>query len=112
MGRHRENFEWEVPTGVVGIVRAVCADYRRREHMIKFSSIAGDVLEEYIRLNSIVDNAVGSAERGIRYSLLADIANGRGYDNSPASPFLAKNTYYLRKRKIVYDIARSLKLVQ
>ncbi len=111
MGRHRENFEWEVPAGVVEIVRAICADYRRREHMIKFSSISGDTLAEYIRLNEIVDSAIGNAEKGIRGSLLADIVRGKGYDSSMASPYLAKNTYYARKRKIVYDIAVQLRLV-
>lgn len=110
MGRHREGFEWDIPHGVVEIVRAVCADYKRREHMIKFSSITGEVLAEYMRLNAIIDEALTSAEAGIRGSLLADIGRGRGYDYSPASPYIAKNTYYSRKRRIIHDIAQKMNL--
>ena len=111
MSRQKMYFKWEIPKTVVDVVKSHCADYKRRERMIKFSTITGAVLDEYVRLNSIIDNALEDVEVGIRQELLEDVAKGRGYDYSAASPFLAKNTYYPRKRKLIHDIAEGLSLI-
>ena len=111
MPKQRTYFKWEIPTSVVEIVKTVCADYDRRERMIKHSSITGVVLDRYIELNAVIDKALESVEVGIRRNLLEDIQRGRGYDFSQASPFVAKNTYYQRKRKLIHDIALGLALI-
>ncbi len=111
MSRQKMYFKWEIPTSVVDIVKMVCADYDRRERMIKYSTITGAVLEKYVELNAIIDKALEDIEIGIRRDMLEDIQQGRGYEFSAASPFLAKNTYYQRKRKLIHDIARGLSLI-
>ena len=111
MPKQRTYFKWEIPTSVVEIVKTICADYDRRERMIKHSSITGAVLDRYIELNAIIDKALESVETGIRRNLLEDVQRGRGYDFSAASPFIAKNTYYQRKRKLIHDIALGLSLI-
>ena len=111
MARQRMYFKWEIPSSVVDIVKTVCADYDRRERAIKYSAITGAVLARYVELNAIIDKALDDVEIGIRRYLLDDIQLGRGYDSSQASPFLAKNTYYQRKRKLIHDIARGLSLI-
>ena len=111
MARYRTYFKWEIPSGVVAIVKAVCADYERRERAIRYSNITGEVLSRYVELNAVIDNALEEVEIGIRRDLLEDIREGRGYDFSATSPFLAKNTYYQRKRKLIHDIAEGLFLI-
>lgn len=111
MPKQKTYFKWEIPTSVVDIVKTVCADYDRRERAIKHSNITGPVLAKYIELNSVVDRALNDVEAGIRRSLLEDITEGRGYDFSEASSYLAKNTYYMRKRKLIHDIAEGLELI-
>lgn len=111
MAREKIYFSRDIPASVVNIVKTVCADYDRRERMIKHSSITGTVLEKYVEWNAIIDKALEDVEVGIRRSLLEDVQHGRGYDFSATSPFLAKNTYYKRKRKLIYDIAQGLLLI-
>ena len=111
MSRQKMYFKWEIPTSVVDIVKTICADYDRRERMIKHSTITGSVLARYVELNAIIDKALEDIEIGIRRDMLDDIQKGRGYDFSAASPFIAKNTYYHRKRKLIHDIAEGLALI-
>lgn len=111
MSRQRMYFRWEIPTSVVNIVKSVCADYDRRQRIINSSVASTDVIARYSELNAVIDEALLDVEPGIRKDILNDIHLGRGYDFSPASPFLAKNTYYQRKRKLIHDIAKGLSLL-
>lgn len=111
MPKKRMYFKWEIPTSVVDIVTTVCADYERRERMIRYAGVTGDVLERYVELNATIDKALECIELGIRRDLLRDICEGRGYEHSPAASFLAKNSYYQRKRKLIHDIAVGLSLI-
>ena len=111
MARPKMYFKWEIPTSVVDIVKIICADYDRRERMIKHSTITGNVLEKYIELNSIIDRALEDIEPAVRRDMLEDIYTGHGYAYSSASKFFAKNTYYQRKRKLIHDIARGLSFI-
>ena len=111
MGRPRIYYEWEVPREVVEIVRGICADYERRENAIKFSTISGDVLCRYVELNSAVEAALGDVEIGLRQDIIDDVALNRGYDFSPCSNYISKGTYYNKKRKLIYDIAKRLYLI-
>ena len=111
MSRQRMYFKYEIPTSVVEIVKAVCSDYDRRERAIKFSNLTGDVLTKYVELNNAIDKALTDVEVGIRRDMLNDIQKRRGYDFSRAALIISKNTYYRRKRKLIYDIAKELALL-
>lgn len=103
--------KYEIPPSVVNIVKTICADYERRDRMIRFSTVSGEVLDRYIALNAVVDGALETVECNIRCELLRDIVLSRGYHFSAVSPFISKNTYYQRKRKVIYEIARGLLLI-
>ena len=104
--------KWVIPDNVVDIVKSVCADYDRRKRAIQASLLTAEVMREYIRLNDAVDKALtDNVEEALREYMLTDIQLNRGYDLSPTSPYLAKNTYYQRKRKVVHDIALELHLI-
>ena len=111
MPKKKMYFKWEIPTSVVDIVKTVCADYDRRDRIIKNSTADGDVLERCIELNAAIDRALETVEVGMRRELLRDIYEGRGYDHSPISSYIAKNSYYQRKRKLIHDIASGLYLI-
>ena len=111
MAREKMYFSWEIPTSVVCMVNAICADYERRERAIKHSNITGAVLDKYIELNAVIDDALAEVEVGIRKDLLRDISEGRGYTRSHAQVLVSKNTYYRRRRKLIHDIAKQLSLL-
>ena len=111
MARRRMYFKWEIPTTVVNIVYSICADYDRRERIIKYSSVTGAVLDRMVELNAIVDNALEDIEPGMRREIIKDIAEGRGYNKSNCCVMMDKNSYYRRKRKLVHDIAATMSLI-
>lgn len=111
MPKPKKYFQYELPSSVVEIVKTLCADYSRRERAIKYGNVTGAVLERYVELNATIDTALEDVEIGIRMDMLRDIQNRRGYDFSPASYCISKNTYYKRKKKLIYDIAKNLALV-
>lgn len=107
----KEFRKWGLPNSVVAIVRAMCVDYDRRNTAIKYNTVSDEVLKSYRELNGIINEALEEIEVGIRRDVLNDIILDRGYNFSPASPFMAKDTYYARKRKVVYTIAAKIHLV-
>ena len=111
MAREKMYFSWEIPTSVVGMVNALCADYERRARAVRSSSVTGAVLETYVQLNAVIDEALEEVEVGIRKDLLRDISEGRGYARSGAQLQVSKNTYYRRRRKLIHDIAKLLSLL-
>ena len=111
MARQRIYFKWEIPSTVVKIVNSICADYDRREKIIKYSTVTGAVLEKSIELNAIVDKALEDIEPGIRKEIISDIAEGRGYYRSGCFVIMEKNAYYRRRRKLVHDIAVTMSLI-
>ncbi len=111
MAREKMYFSWEIPTSVVNMVNALCADYLRREREIRRNESPDDVLERYALLNRTVDDALAEVEAGMRDELLQDIARGRGYTRSPLQGCVSKNTYYRRRRKLVHDIAKAFLLL-
>lgn len=111
MAKPKKYLKWEIPTSVVEIVKAICADYDRRERVIKFGSVTGATLERYVELNGAVNDALQDIEVGLRSTILKDIQQGRGYYFSAAQDLICKSGYYNRKRKLIYDIAISLSLL-
>ena len=110
MGR-RSKTKFNMPLTLVQMIKSICADYDRRADRIIHSLASNDVTEEYVKLNKAIDDAFVDVEIGLKKHLLEDIKTGRGYEASLASSFIAKNTYYKRKKKIIYDVARSLSLL-
>lgn len=52
VGRPRQFYKYELPSGVVKVVRAQCADYARKELCIKEGSVSGETLGAYIAVNA------------------------------------------------------------
>ncbi len=104
-------FSWEVPSGVARMVTAICADYERREQLIRYSSVTGPVLDRSVELNAAIERALDEVDAGVREDLLHDIAYGIGYNRSAAACVMSKNAYYRRRRKLVHDIAVNLALL-
>lgn len=111
MARQKMYFKWDMPTSIVEIVKAICADYARRERVIKFGTATGSILERYVELNGAINTALQDIEVGLRDTILKDIQQGRGYYFSAAQELICKSGYYNRKRKLIYDIAVSLSLL-
>ena len=111
MSRKTTYFQHKVPPGVVNVVKSIIIDYQRREGAIKHSAISGAVLARYIELNAAIDKALSEIETGIRTYMLDDIVKGIGYERSLVQPLLSKNAYYRRRRKLIYDIAVELALL-
>ncbi len=116
MGKTKIYQAHELPRTVVDIVRAVCADYKRREKFIKLHDQGNEVTELISLdmckfLNEIVDESLNPIEPTLRPMVLEDICEKRGYEHSPAASIISKNGYYKRKRKFLYDIAAAMSLI-
>jgi hypothetical protein len=107
----RINNRYELPTGVVNMVKSICFDYERRARAIRYGSVCGEVLERYVMLNKAIEKGLESLDVDIRRDMLEDICLCRGYDFSMVSVRLAKNTYYLRKKRVIWEIAKALFLI-
>lgn len=103
--------KWDLPPTVVQLVVDMCKDYDRRNVAISFKTASEEVIEAYKRTNGIIDNALQTVEKPLRRDMLNDIILNRGYNFSPTSPIVSKCTYYLRKRQIVYTIAKQMFLI-
>lgn len=104
-------YSWEIPTSVVRMVAAICADYERRDKVIRYSSTTGAVLDRNVELNAAVDSALDEVEVGVRNDILHDISEGIGYNRSAVACMMSKDAYYRRRRKLVHDIAVNLALL-
>ena len=107
----KKAYRFGQPSGVANVVQTVCADYQRRGEVIRKKNAPCAVRTVYVYINEKIDSSLGVIEEGTRLQMLADIGMGRGYDFSPLSLVMAKNTYYKRKRATVEEIARSLNLI-
>lgn len=111
VGRPRQFYKYELPSGVVKVVRAQCADYARKELCIQEGSVPEETLSAYIATNATIKQALSEIEEAVRQHFLNDIAENRGYDRSQSQWCLSHNSYYKRKRKAIYEIARGLLLI-
>ena len=111
MSKKKIYYDWQVPFSVVKIVNALCADYERREKLIKSENISDECRRNVSRINAAIDSALEDIELGIRKELLLDITYGRGFLRSACCVFMNKDSYYRRRRKFVYDIAVNLNLI-
>lgn len=102
---------WEIPTGVAKIAKAICADYDRRAAAIRKGEGSEELLEEYRRLNAAVDAALAEIDEGVRADILRCMTIGQGYEKSHAHMYLSDKSFYRRKRKVIYVVAKELSLV-
>lgn len=111
VGRPRQFYKYELPSGVVKVVRAQCADFARKELCIQDGSVSEETLNAYIATNAAIKQALFDIEETVRQHFLNDIAENRGYDKSQSQWCLSHNAYYKRKRKAIYEIAKGLLLI-
>jgi hypothetical protein len=102
---------YTVPDGVAKIVKAVCADYDRRRRALA-GELPEDVRTRLVDLNNIVDQALAVVDEPcVRADILRDMVARRGYEHSHAQMYLCENSYYARRRLVVYEVAKQLHLV-
>lgn len=111
IGRPKQFYKYELPQGVIKVVRAQCADYHRKALAISEKTVAAETLQAYIATNDAIDKALSGIEEGCRAYFLVDIADNRGYDRSKTAFYMSHNAYYNRKRKAIYEIASYLFLI-
>lgn len=107
----KRHLELNLPTSVVRIVYALCADYSRRVTALRCPATPPNVRENFLRLNAAIDDSLVDIEPGLRSILLNDVSELNGYDSSKSNSFISKNTYYARKRALIFNIAKRLQLV-
>lgn len=110
-GRPKQFYKHELPTGIVKVVRAQCADYQRKKLALRTGALPLDVLKTYEDTNAAIDDALSGIEEGCRFEFLVDIAENRGYDRSQINWLVSEGAYYNRKRQAIYDIAHRLHLI-
>lgn len=101
----------DMPKAVVIIVKAICADYKRRCCILRNRKTPEEIKERCVEFNKAVEKALTEVEEGIRKDLINDIATNRGYERSEIQYFISKEAYYNRKNKIIWDIAKELRLL-
>ena len=110
-GRPKQFYKYELPTGVVKVVRAQCADYERKQIAIRSGTLSPEVRKAYEETNGAIIAALADIEEGCRNEFLVDIAENKGWHKSQINWLLSQNAYYNRKWKAVYQIAKGLHLV-
>ena len=53
-GRPKQFFKYELPSGVVKVVRAQCADYKRKNIALKNCSLSDEVRAVYEETNTVI----------------------------------------------------------
>lgn len=115
MSRYKQN-QKGLPKDVKEEVQSICAGYYRRKRVAtcRLSVMTGEPSEDFkafLAWNERIDQAMEFIEEGIRPYILDDIANGKGYWRSMASPLIGVNAYYARKNKAIEDLAKTLNLM-
>lgn len=70
IGRPKQFYKYELPQGVIKVVRAQCADYDRKALAIREGNIAAETLQSYIKTNEAIDKALDEIEEGCRATFL------------------------------------------
>ena len=111
MGRKRNSERWEVPPGVADMVYGIVKDYNRRVDDLNNSLLSGECKDMYYKLNGAVESALLLVEDGVRDIFIYDMSHKIGYYHSKAMELMNHKTYHLRKRKLIYSVAKILSLV-
>ena len=109
-----KKLDYRVSKTALNVIMALCADYPRRKRLIecKFRTHTTDKdIENFKATNAVIDSALMVVDEGLREYMLMDIAVGHGYESSMASPYIAKNSYYLQKNKAIEEMAKGFHLI-
>jgi hypothetical protein len=112
--RHYHPLDKRISKSVMILVSGYCADYPRRKRIAecKFRTITtDDEVSKFREINEKIDNALMVVDEGLRAFILADIANGNGYDRSMASPYMHRDAYYKQKNEAILNIALAMNLI-
>ena len=113
MPRHKIYDECEMPRGVVHIAKAICADYDRRAKALRDENLDEAVKDTYVRMNQWVDDALATIEEeGVRREILRDMTLRRGYEKSGVQMFVSENSYYRRRRQVIFRVAQAASLIR
>lgn len=103
---------YNVPENVRKIVLLYIADYPRRQSNLKLSNLETSVATTSKYLNKLCDEAFSKyLETGIEDIYKLDTIKLKSYYQSESKRMLSINTYYARRKKIVYFIADRLGLI-
>jgi hypothetical protein len=111
MTSRKSSDRFKVPPGVTDIVYGVIRDYRRRCEELTSSIVSEESKEMFYKLNGAVESALLLVEDGVRDVFIYDMSHKVGYYHSKAMDFMNHKSYHLRKRKLIYSIAKILSLV-
>lgn len=105
-----------IPKDVKAEIQSLCAGYYRRKRVTKLrlsmlTAPPSEELKAFMSWNERIDRSLDFIEEGIREYILDDIAYGKGYWGSMASPFLTCNAYYARKNKAIENLAEAFNLL-
>lgn len=97
-------------------VRDICRGYHERRREIEIGDKGrprrADMLKEYIRLNTAVDQALLLVEsESLRAQVKLAILDGKGF-NTMFEHFCGFNQFYALKRRVCNEIARLLNLIE
>lgn len=109
--KFKNSVRWKLPIGVVETVKGICKDYERKREALSVTSLKAEVRSAYEAHNTAVNNALLTLEPSLRYLILEDVAEKRGYNKSAARSYIAHNGYAERKCRFIYHIAVNLNLV-
>lgn len=112
MGRHKEFYPCALPRGVQMIAKAVCADYERRKALALRKDTPEDIKVALNDFNALVDEALKTVEEeGLRKEILRDMVERRGWERSRAQMYICENSYYARRRRVLYHVAVGMHLI-
>ena len=102
---------FKVPTHAKILVTAMIAGYRARQKAIDMKTVSDKVAATYENLNYCIDKAIESMEPGLRNIMLYDFEHRVGFKYSDACTFISANSYFRRKRRLIYDVAKMVNLI-
>lgn len=103
--------EYLIPEGIDTIIKALCADYERRESIIAERAAPYNVIMEYRFLNyRMMNAAIEIAGTRDARDFIIEIGDEIGYAYSTLSQ-LSERTYKVRKSEVKRNIARRLSLI-
>ena len=93
------------------VVRALCADYDRRNECIEQKTVSRRVRMEYAYINArMLEAAHSVCGSEIGTGFIEDIGRGRGYAKSDLAECFSEKLYKTKKTEVIMSIARSLHL--
>lgn len=97
-------------------VRDICRGYHERRREIEIGDKSrprrAEMLKEYIRLNTAIDQALLLVEsESLRAQVKLAILDGKGF-NTMFEHFCGFNQFYALKRRVCNEIARLLNLIE